>query len=55
MYMPYDVLNIYKKIELFILCDDDDVYLEYYSGKGFHINYSAYMSYVKHVNSSSKA
>jgi hypothetical protein len=20
--------------------DDDDVYLEYYSGKGFHINYS---------------
>jgi hypothetical protein len=20
--------------------DDDDVYLEYYSGKGFHMNYS---------------
>jgi hypothetical protein len=36
-------------------CDDDDVYLEYYSGKGFHINYSVYMSYVKHINSSNKA
>jgi hypothetical protein len=35
--------------------DDDDVYLEYYSGKGFHINYSVYMSYVKHINSSNKA
>jgi hypothetical protein len=35
--------------------DDDDVYLEFYSGKGFHINYSVYMSYVKHINSSSKA
>jgi hypothetical protein len=34
---------------------DDDVYLEYYSGKGFHINYSVYMSYVKHINSSNKA
>jgi hypothetical protein len=33
----------------------DDVYLEYYSGKGFHINYSVYMSYVKHINSSNKA
>jgi hypothetical protein len=32
--------------------NDDDVYLEYYSGKGFHINYS---SYVKHINSSNKA
>jgi hypothetical protein len=21
--------------------EDDDVYLEYYSGKGFHINYSS--------------
>jgi hypothetical protein len=28
---------------------NDDVYLEYYSGKGFHINYFVYMSYVKHV------
>jgi hypothetical protein len=28
---------------------DDDVYLEYYSGKGFHINYSVYISYVKHI------
>jgi hypothetical protein len=35
--------------------DDNDVYLEYYSAKGFHINYSVYMSYVKHVNSSNKA
>jgi hypothetical protein len=35
--------------------DDDDVYLEYYSGKWFHINYSVYMSYVKHINSSNKA
>jgi len=35
--------------------DNDDVYLEYYSGKGFHINYSVYMSYVKHINSSNKA
>jgi hypothetical protein len=26
--------------------DDDDVYLDYYSGKGFDINYSIYMSYV---------
>jgi hypothetical protein len=34
--------------------DDDDVYLEYYSGKGFHINYSVYMSYVKHIDSSNK-
>jgi len=33
---------------------NDDVYLEYYSGKGFHINYSVYMSYVKHMNSSNK-
>jgi hypothetical protein len=35
--------------------DDDDVYLEYYSGKGFHINYFVYMSYAKHINSSNKA
>jgi hypothetical protein len=35
--------------------DDDDVYLEYHSGKEFHINYSVYMSYVKHANSSNKA
>jgi hypothetical protein len=35
--------------------DDDDVYVEYYSGKGFPINYSVYMSYVKHINSSNKA
>jgi hypothetical protein len=31
--------------------DDDDGYLEYYSGKRFHINYSVYRSYVKHINS----
>jgi hypothetical protein len=37
------------------LYDDDDVYLECYSGKGFHINCSVYMSYVKHINSSNKA
>jgi hypothetical protein len=35
--------------------DDDDVYLEFYSGKGFHRNYSVYVSYVKHINSSNKA
>jgi hypothetical protein len=35
--------------------DDDDVYLEYYSAKGFHINYSIYMSCVKHINFSNKA
>jgi hypothetical protein len=35
--------------------DDNDVYLEYYSGKRFHINYFVYMSYVKHINSSNKA
>jgi hypothetical protein len=35
--------------------DDDDVYLEYYSGKRFHINYSVYMSYVKHINPANKA
>jgi hypothetical protein len=35
--------------------DDDDVYVEYYSGKGFHINYSVYMSYVKHINPANKA
>jgi hypothetical protein len=35
--------------------DDDDVYLEYYSGKGFHINYSVYTSYVKHINPANKA
>jgi hypothetical protein len=35
--------------------DDDDVYLEYYSGKGFHINYSVYMSYVKHINPANEA
>jgi hypothetical protein len=35
--------------------DDNDVYLEYDSGKGFHINYSVYISYVKHINSSNKA
>jgi hypothetical protein len=35
--------------------DDDDVYLEYFSGKGFHMNYSVCMSYVKHINSSNKA
>jgi hypothetical protein len=35
--------------------DDDNIYLEYYSGKGFHINYSVYMSYVIHINSSNKA
>jgi hypothetical protein len=35
--------------------DDDDVYLEKYSGKWFHINYPVYMSYVKHINSSNKA
>jgi hypothetical protein len=29
--------------------DDDDVYLQHYSGKGFDINYSVYMSYVKHI------
>jgi len=23
-----------------LLTDDDDVFLEYYSGKGFHLNYS---------------
>jgi hypothetical protein len=40
---------------LFWYDDDNDVYLEYYSGKGFHINYSVYMSYVKHINSSSTA
>jgi hypothetical protein len=34
---------------------DDDVSLEYYSGKGFHINYSVHISYVKHINSSNKA
>jgi hypothetical protein len=38
-----------------IINHDDDVYLEYYSGKEFHINYSVYMSYVRHINSSSKA
>jgi hypothetical protein len=35
--------------------DDNDVYIEYYSGKGFHINYSVYMSYVKHINPANKA
>jgi hypothetical protein len=35
--------------------DDDDIYFEYYSGKGFQINYSVYMSYVKHINLSNKA
>jgi hypothetical protein len=35
--------------------NDDDVYLEYYSGKGFHINYSVCVSYVKHINLSNKA
>jgi len=46
------------KIDLkmsFATYDDDDVYLEYYSGKGFHINYSVYMSYVKHISLSNKA
>jgi hypothetical protein len=32
----------------------DDFYLEYYSGKGFYINFSVYISYVKHINSSNK-
>jgi hypothetical protein len=34
--------------------NDDDVSLEYYIGKGFHINCSVYMSYVKQINSSDK-
>jgi hypothetical protein len=29
--------------------NDDDVYLEYYNGNEFHINYSVYISYVKHM------
>jgi hypothetical protein len=37
-----DLTNNQRK--LFIYCrtkgNDDDVYLEYYSGKGFHINYT---------------
>jgi hypothetical protein len=32
---------IVYKMKASYICDyDDDVYLEYYSGKGFHINYS---------------
>jgi hypothetical protein len=47
---------IYYQVYLYPMDDDDDdVYLEYYSGKEFHINYSVYMSYVKHINSSNKS
>jgi hypothetical protein len=36
--------------------DDDDVYLESLQyGKGFHIIYSVYMSYVKHINPANEA
>jgi hypothetical protein len=28
------------RVDTSIIPDDDDVYLEYYSGKRFHINYS---------------
>jgi hypothetical protein len=36
--------------------DDDDVYLEKLQyGEGFHIIYSVYMSYVKHINPANKA
>jgi hypothetical protein len=34
--------------------DDNNIYLKDDSGKGFHINYSIYKSYVKHINSSNK-
>jgi hypothetical protein len=47
----YDTCDV--ETEVFV--DDDDVYLKYFSGKGFHINYSVYISYVKHINSSNKA
>jgi hypothetical protein len=47
--------NPYLTILLYSSDDDDDVYLEYYSGKGFHTNWSVYMSYVKHINSSNEA
>jgi hypothetical protein len=49
-------VHIYeRRICVLLNSPNDDVYLEYYSGKGFHINYSVYMSYVKHINSSNKA
>jgi hypothetical protein len=53
----YEGLMPGKKIPAFIVLndDDDEIYLEYYSGKVFHINYSVYMSYVKHMISSNKA
>jgi hypothetical protein len=36
--------------------DDDDVYLEKLQyGKGIHIKYSVYMSYVKHINPANMA
>jgi hypothetical protein len=35
--------------------DDDDVYLEYYIGIGFQINYSCLHVLRKHINSSNKA
>jgi hypothetical protein len=42
----YDIY-IWRIIKILIhIVDGDDVYLEYYGGKGFHINYSVYMSYV---------
>jgi hypothetical protein len=50
---PYE-----KKLSMFLspdknkhchVLDDDNFYLEYYCGKGFHINYSVYMSYVNHI------
>jgi hypothetical protein len=49
------LIKIHKHILLIYLDDDEDVYLEYYSGKGFHIDYSVYMSYVNHINSSNTA
>jgi hypothetical protein len=45
----------WKKEQNKALYDDEAVYLECYSGKGFHMNYSVCMSYVKHINSSNKA
>jgi hypothetical protein len=52
----YKKFSVYDSRKLFKQCvDDDDVYPEYYSGKGTYINYSVYMSYVKHINSSNKA
>jgi hypothetical protein len=33
-------IQIIKDKEITEIPDDNDVYLKYYSGKGFHVNYS---------------